>query len=64
MHFCIQMVGLEVGFRQYEERSVDGVGVDRLLKGFDLPTLVTNYRVHSLDVEEEGVGDRRRFLHI
>ena len=43
---------------------MDGVGVDRLLKGFDLPTLVTDTRVHSLDVEEKGVGDRRRFLHI
>ena len=42
---------------------MDRVGVNRLLEGFDLPTLVNNTRVHSLDVKQEGVGDREILSH-
>ena len=52
-----------MGFRQGEERSVDRVGADRLLEGFHFPSLVGDARIHSLNVEEECVGDRKITLH-
>ena len=76
VNFCIQVVGLEVSLHQDEKQSIDRVRINQsmdsnpihtlffiLLESFDLSTLVSNVRVHSLDVWEEGVGDRRWFLH-
>jgi len=56
------MIWLEVSFSKNEERREDIRRLKLFLKSFDFPSLGAG--LHSLDIQEEGVGERKRVFHI
>ena len=56
--FCVEVVGLQMSFRQDKKRSMKRAGGNILLDRLYLPTLIFDAWVHTLDVQQEGGGDR------
>ena len=52
-YFCFKVIGLEMSLCQDEEGSMQRTSSKVLLDRPDLPALVLDARIHSLDVEKE-----------